>query len=157
MTGSPAYQATKVNGNRFFKGNTETWIKIETVSFDVTAQAYVTQDITEDILALGVTQAAPNNSSFSIADTNYNTNGIDSRSIIKLQRYAVDGPNISDSSYISTVGTYNYVIPGTVATSTNCNNGSDALTTSGYDTGTITGAPTYFPGNFGGDDRSDMR
>lgn len=161
MQGTPAYQATKINGNRFNTGGREMWIKIETVVFNPATIKYDTQDITQDILALGITDAAPNNSTFSITDTNYNTNAIDSRSIINLQRWVIEGPNLPNSGYISSAGSgataYNYITPGTVSASTTpC-----ATATSGYtaggDTNSITGSPNYFPANFSGDDRSSMR
>lgn len=162
MTGTPAYQATKVNGNRFNTSNTkETWIKIETVVFNPATIKYDTQDITQDILALGITDPAPNNSTFSITDANYNTNAIDSRSIINLQRWVIEGPNLPNSGYISSVGSgstaYNYITPGTVSSSsTSCATATTGFTAGG-DTSTITGSPSYFPGNFSGDDRSSMR
>ena len=157
MQGSPAYQATRLNGKRFDTDSREFWIKIETVQYNPATIDYDTQDITQDLLALGVTDPPPNDSTFSIADPNYNTNGIDSRGIFQFQRYTITGPNIPNSGYISTAGTYNLVIPGTVATGKSCSNSSDTLTTTGYDTGTITGSPAYFPNNFSGDDRAVMR
>ena len=51
---SDGYQATRINGNRFYTGR-EIWIKIETVGFDTTTNNFVTKDVTEDILSLGVT------------------------------------------------------------------------------------------------------
>ncbi len=164
MTGTPAYQATAVNGNRFNTGNAggnETWIKIETVVFNPATITYDEMDITQDLLALGVTDAPANDSTFKIADANYNTNAIDSRSIFELQRFIITGPNIPNTGYISAVGSgstaYNYVMPGTVATGQSCSNGTAALTTTGADTGTITGSPNYFPNNFSGDQRFVMR
>lgn len=161
MTGTPAYQATRLNGKRFDTDTKELWIKIETVVYNPATILYDTQDITQDILALGVTDAPPNNSTFSITDANYNTNAIDSRSIIELQRYIIEGPNLPNTGYLSAVGSgataYNYVTPGTVSSSTT----SCATATSGYtaggDTGTITGSPNFFPNNFTADDRLVMR
>lgn len=162
MTGTPAYQATKVNGDRFNTDNVrETWIKIETVAFDAANITYVTQDITQDILALGVTDPPPNNSTFSITDANYNTNLVDRRAIINIQRYVIEGPNLPNTGYISAVGSgstaYNYINRGSVASGSNCTNTSATLTTTGADTSTITGSPNYFPANFTTDDRSAMR
>ncbi len=161
MAGSPAYTATSVNGERFFTGGgTENWIKIETVVYNAATIMYDTEDITQDILALGVTEAAPNDSTMTITDANYNANGIDSRSIIKLQRYAIKGPNLADTNFISAYGSgstaYNVIVRGTVS-GTNACNGTATLTTSGFDTGTITGSPNYFPANFSGDSRANMR
>ncbi len=161
------YQATKVNGDRFNSGTTgpnpkETWIKIETVIYNPTTETYDTADITQDILALGVTEVAPNNTAFKIADANYYTNAIDSRSIIKLQRFVIPGSSVGGAgTYTSLVSSggnsYNYVIPGTVATGKNCSTSTDALTTTGFDTGTIPGGTYYFPNGFSGDNRAAMR
>ncbi|MFM9904269.1 MAG: hypothetical protein ACKVQJ_06825 [Pyrinomonadaceae bacterium] len=162
MTGTPAYTATSINGERFFTGGgTEVWIKVETVAYNAATISYDTRDITQDFLALGLTDPPPNNSTFSIADANYNANGIDTRSVINLQRYVIEGPNISDTNFISAYGSgstaYNAVVRGTVATGKSCSNSSDTLTTTGFDTGTITGSPNYFPANFSGDSRVNMR
>ena len=164
MTGTPAYQATAVNGNRFATGNAgggENWIKIETVVFNPATITYDTMDITQDMLALGVTDVPANDTTFKIADANYYTNGIDGRSVFELQRFIITGPNIPNTGYISSVGTgansYNYIMPGTVATGKSCTSGVDALTTTGADIGTITGSPSYFPNNFSGDQRFVMR
>lgn len=161
MTGTPAYQATKVNGNRFFTGNRETWIKIETVVFNPATIQYDTQDITQDILALGVSHPAPNNSTLSVTDSNYNANGIDARSIIKMQRFVIEGPNLPNTGYISAVGSgstaYNYINRGSVASSTNACSGTATLTTTGADISTITASSNFFPAGFAGDDRSSMR
>ncbi len=165
------YQATKINGERFNSGTTgpntkENWIKIETVIYNPTTEVYDTADITQDILALGVTErpTSSTSSAFRIADANYYTNGIDSRSIVKLQRFAIPGPAIAGSTYISSItaggNTFNYVTPGTVPSGSNCSNSpTSTLTTTGADTGTITsgiGSP-YFPNGFSGDSRASMR
>ncbi len=167
MVGTPLYQATKINGERFNSGTTgpnvkESWIKIETVIYNASTGAYDTADITEDILSLGVTEApaSSTDSSFRIADANYYSSGIDSRSIVKLQRFVIPGaPLPGDGSYSSNVGnTYNYVIKGTVPTGANCNNSpSSTLSTSGFDTGTISSGTSYFPNGFSGDNRASMR
>lgn len=167
MQGSPAYTASRLNGKRFDTDTKELWIKIETVVYNPATMIFDTADITQDILALGVTHAAPNTTAFSIADANYNANGIDSRSIIALQRYVIPGPTIvGTSAYLSSVAiaspspspaaaNYNYVSPGTVSTGQNCVSGSGWTATG--DTGTITGSPNFFPNNFSGDDRAVMR
>jgi len=161
MQGSPAYQATAVNGDRFNSGGDETWIKIETVSYNAALISYDTQDITQDLLALGVTDPPPNNTTFSITDANYNLNGIDGRSIFNIQRFVIEGPNLPNTGYISAVGSgstaYNYIMRGTVASGNSCKNTSHALTTTGADVNTITGSPAFFPGNFSGDNRAAMR
>ncbi len=167
MVGTPAYQATKVNGERFNSGTTgpnvkETWIKIETIIYNPTTGSYDSADITEDILSLGVTQSPTSSidSAFRIADANYYANGIDSRSIVKLQRFIIPGnPIPGGGTFMSNVGnTYNYVIKGTVPTGSNCNNSpSSTLTTTGFDTGTVSSGTYYFPNGFSGDNRASMR
>ena len=165
MTGSPAYQATAVNGDRFNMNITgrESWIKIETVVYNSTTQVYDTNDITQDILALGVTDAAPNSASnFVIQDANYNANGYDSRSIVKLQRFAIPGnaaiPNTtgatSTTGYISNAAwggtTYNFVMPATVSSTTASNRcGTVARTT-------VNGG-TYSTNGFTGDNVAAMK
>jgi len=160
------YQATKVNGERINSGTTgpnreETWIKIETTLYDTASSTYRTEDITQDILSLGVTEQAPNNTTFRVADANYYTNAIDSRSIIKLQRFVIPGVQIPGggtyTSYINANGVaYNYVIPGSVPTGSNCNSAA-TLSTTGFDTGTIPASTSYFPNGFSGDKRASMR
>ncbi len=116
MSGTPAYQATRLNGERFHIPGREAWIKVETVIFNATTQGYDTVDITEDILSLGVTERAP---AGLITDTNFGN--ADSRSVIKLQRFVIPGAAIPKShtftppnDYITTVGTDNYVVAGRV-------------------------------------------
>ncbi|MBP6004748.1 MAG: hypothetical protein KA746_15060 [Pyrinomonadaceae bacterium] len=170
MTGTPAYQATAVNGDRFNTGNKETWIKIETVVFNPATLNYDTADVTQDILALGVTDAAPNlASNFVIQDANYNANGYDSRSIIELQRFAIPGPTIpnttgatSTTGYITASSfsgnNYNYVMPGTIPNSTSSNRcTTGTITLTAVDRGTISSGTNYFPGGFSGDNRAHMK
>lgn len=102
------YQATRLNGERLFNAGREVWIKVETVQTNATTGAIITADITEDILSLGVTEQAPVIAGTSIdlynttpAANNVNlttpqaaSSGNDSRSIIKLQRFAIRGPSI---------------------------------------------------------------
>ncbi len=101
------YQATKVNGERFYRGSgVETWIKIEAVGWNQSTNSVGAFDITEDVLSLGVTEAAPiiNESvtKFAIDESGYYSNNIDTRSIIKLQRFIFDdGVVESSSDYIS--------------------------------------------------------
>jgi hypothetical protein len=95
-----SYQATRINGERFsvtnqFGVEKQVWIKIETVGYNA-ANVFETKDITEDILSLGVTERADS----SLNVQNYGTN--DSRSVIKLQRFSIDGGDFSGTSnYIS--------------------------------------------------------
>ena len=165
-----AYQATGVNGDRFYTGSAagrETWIKIETVQYNTVTTNFDTNDITQDILALGVTQAPTSgtDTSFRIGDANYYANGIDSRSILKLQRYVIPGTTIPGGGiYVTNVNSvYNYVVKGTVPSGKNCNpspspSPTPALTLSG-NTGTLAGGATtpYFPNGFTGDNRASMR
>jgi len=110
------YIPTRVNGDRLFTGNPrEVWIKVETVRTDPTTFAIITADITEDVLSLGVTEQFPAASGFSIDGynsappdnrtdlptrninlTNAQTasTGTDSRSVVKIQRFAIPGAPI---------------------------------------------------------------
>jgi hypothetical protein len=110
------YRATRVNGERLYTGGgREVWIKIESVQTDPGTGSILTEDITEDILSLGLTQQAPVVAGLSIdgyistppdnrADTptrNLNMTtpqaaspGNDSRSVVKIQRFAIPGPPI---------------------------------------------------------------
>lgn len=110
------YQATRLNATRFAQNNKEMWIKVEIVNYNYDAGVPTTTDITEDILSLGVTEPAPFTSNFQIfgftqngaSETSFN----DSRSIIKLQRFTIPGPTISNTGtkYMSnrTIGTANH-------------------------------------------------
>lgn len=142
MAGSPAYRATPLNGERLYTGpGRESWIKIETVVWDPGTVAFIIQDITEDILSLGVTEAAPQittGTTFGVTSpSNYYTNGIDTRSIVKLQRFMMPittgsaGFSIPNTTGVP-IGTFvrnqplmggatrNFVHPATVPNSTNC-------------------------------------
>lgn len=112
------YTPTRVNGERLYTGGNlptgeprQVWIKIETVQTNVATGEIMTADITEDILSLGVTEQSPasiniNNYSespltSSITATNPQSvaaGGNDSRSVIKIQRFAIPGPAIPGSS-----------------------------------------------------------
>jgi Tfp pilus assembly protein PilX len=104
------------NGNPI--AGRELWIKVELVSVDQATSLPLTTDVTEDILSLGITEKAPmictgtcttvgnidfailNNSATSLTSANliyhnFNGNeGYDSRSIIRLQRFKIDGVKI---------------------------------------------------------------
>lgn len=122
------YQATRLNGERFYIGSQvtgrEVWIKVELISIDDATQAVIARDITEDFLSLGITEQATeirdasNNLKFKIQHTGYvdtppsssltattpqtASTGTDSRSIIKLQRFVIRGPElVSGSAYTS--------------------------------------------------------
>ena len=101
------YQGTALNATRLAVNGREVWIKVETVSFGVNDTQPVTNDITEDILSLGVTERAPIGTDLRISG--YSSTA-DSRSVIKLQRFSVPGPNIPDSG--TTSYTSNYTIDG---------------------------------------------
>lgn len=132
------YTATRANGERLHTGGSrEVWIKVETVQTNVATGAIVTRDITQDILSLGVTEAAP--ASITITSPGYTgtpaVNGTatspspnitattsqlastfpDSRSIIKIQRFTMDGgspqiPSTSNVLYSWGSGSYTYVV-----------------------------------------------
>lgn len=91
------YQATRINGERIRDGR-QVWIKVELVGINAATNVVEAQDVTEDILSLGVTEQAP------FALENYGTK--DSRSIIKLQRFAIPGDvalTSSETDYASFV------------------------------------------------------
>ena len=123
MTGS--YQATELNGERFYIAGRQVWIKIEAVGVNPSTNVYETRDITEDILSLGVTEAAPLiTGKFQITNPgNYYTSNIDSRSIIKLQRFIFGDVKVTatDTSYLTTdtwnSTDYNYVLASSTYTS----------------------------------------
>lgn len=149
MAGSPAYQATRLNGNRIAIPGREVWIKIETNGYDQPTNTYVVADITEDILSFGVTEAAPDlGSNFQITEpSNYYSGSVDKRSIVKLQRFMMDGSDItaqaSAANYITRdpsgspwpngaglQGPYNFVYPAyiTGSSSANCMTATTGLT-----------------------------
>ena len=128
------YQATRVNGERLYAGR-EVWIKVELVSTNDITDAIETKDVTEDILSLGVTEEAPSwmgisgpggctradlnngvptsatqpmNMTATAAQTPFTC--IDSRSVIKLQRWSVPGtaiPKTTGTPFVSSVTTPN--------------------------------------------------
>ncbi len=112
-----SYVPTRVNGERLHTGSPrEVWIKVETVATDDTTGLIVTKDITEDLLSLGVTDQPPNlggrfqivgydhtqPSSSLIATTPQTASvGTDSRAVLKLQRFLIEGPAVPVSSPVS--------------------------------------------------------
>ena len=142
MQGAPAYQATRLNGNRFGTSGTaagrQMWIKIELVSKDPVTNAIITKDVTADILSLGVTEPAPciqgkfwiqsNPSYYSGSCDALNSSApfIDSRSVIKLQRFVMPGvdfvtPTASSGSMTSYSGwTGSYAAHNLVQTGGGC-------------------------------------
>ena len=109
------YKTTRLNAYRLYTGASyttggmpatrQTWIKIEIVNLDAATLAITTTDITEDILSLGFTEAAPNNSLFKLNDAIKYPTGTDSRAILKLQRWAIPGPPAKRSAYSSSYPT----------------------------------------------------
>lgn len=109
---SDGYQGTRLNGERFVARDTsgnvisgrEMWIKVELVSINQTTNMPQAEDVTEDILSLGVTEAAPKvtvsgTDEFKLlSPSNYysfNSNeGLDTRSIVRLQRFTINGAKI---------------------------------------------------------------
>jgi hypothetical protein len=119
-----AYQATRVNGERLYTGQ-QVWIKVETVQYDVASSAVVTKDITQEFLSLGVTEQAPTvvaidnydetppSSSLTATTPQPPSGGTDSRSIIKLQRFAIPGATIpgATNAYSAPNGATKYLYP----------------------------------------------
>ncbi len=87
-TMADGYKATQINGDRL---TGETWIKIEMVGINPVTNIIEPQDVTEDILSFGVTEPAP----FASSLNGYGSK--DSRSIIKLQRFAIPGTSIASN------------------------------------------------------------
>ncbi len=103
LTMADGYKATALNATRMAINGRQIWIKVETVTYGINDTAPQTKDITADILSLGVTEPAPTGLILGYTSLN------DSRSVIKMQRFAMKGPSIPNSgtSYIS-----NYTING---------------------------------------------
>jgi Tfp pilus assembly protein PilX len=112
------YKATALNGNRLAVSGRQVWIKVELVSFDYDNEKPITKDVTEDILSLGVTEPIIDASTPTNLKVAGYTTATDSRSIIKLQHFAVEGsaiPNVNSSpTYVSSQSinpnSYNFVI-----------------------------------------------
>lgn len=114
------YKTTPINGNRLTVDGRQVWIKVELVSFNADTQKPETKDVTEDILSLGVTEPVIKSDTPSdLQVDNYwsYTTKPDSLSIVKLQRFAIEGDpigNPTSTSYITaaTIGTkkYNFVV-----------------------------------------------
>ena len=101
------YSTTALNATRMQVSGREVWIKIETTSILPNQSTPTTTDITEDILSLGVTERAPIGTGLQISGY---SSSADSRSVVKLQRFAMNGPNMPDTSGVSY--TSNYTIDG---------------------------------------------
>lgn len=124
MLGSPALNATRINGERFRTSTKQVWIKIETVNYNTATLSHDINDITHDILALGVTEPA-----MFINELGYSGN--DNRSIIKLQRFNMPGAPLrsGDTSYYTNSGSDNYVHAGNVDGNSSSNRCSDPSAT----------------------------
>lgn len=147
------YLPTRVNGERLrdFGDTREVWIKIETVATDEVTKLIINNDITEDILSLGMTEQAPevspgvgllsppynstrpdNRTDLSTRNLNLTTAqapldpanvGTDSRSVLKIQRFAIPGTSIAAHNPVAnnamTFGSgLNYVQRFSLATAT---------------------------------------
>lgn len=134
------YKSTRVNGERLYTGGSrEVWIKVETVQINVTTGTVVTRDITQDFLSLGITEQAPaiaaidnydetppdnrtdtNTRSLNLTAAQSPPTGTDSRSIIKIQRFAIPGVDIQGepkagvaapaTRWIYPYSSYNFVV-----------------------------------------------
>lgn len=140
------YVPTRVNGERLATGGTrEVWIKVETVQTNAVTGLIETVDITEDILSLGVTEEAPvgliptyvgvtaQNGTATAPSANLTatvpqqgaslSTYPDSRSIIKIQTFAIQGAGITTpvapNSLLTSGGGLNVVRRFTNATAAN--------------------------------------
>lgn len=159
-TMADGYQATRLNGERFYAAAREIWIKIEAVGVNPATNIYeVPRDITEEILSLGVTQPPI------FIDNKFEVNGYgtssvdgrsactnnpsakDCRSIVKLQRFIFGGSRVTPTETIyssaeTISGTdYNFVEAARQVTSTSS---VVAVDSGGF-------------GNFGGDHTSHRK
>jgi hypothetical protein len=115
-TMTDGYQATRFNGNRLFTGTSydnqprQTWIKVEIVKVDASTLAVTTTDITQDFLSLGFTERVRSVPGFfQVLNPSYDNQNIDSRSIIKLQRFVIPGlPVMSGSTSVGGRSLYTY-------------------------------------------------
>lgn len=128
------YLATRLNGDRLDQSNaSQNWIKVELVSTNVLSGLPQAVDVTEEFLSLGVTEQALRvgsgaSTKFEISQLapaydHTPLTGTDSRSVIKLQRFVMQGPDIKNgaSNYLSWYdwgGTdkYNVVVTNTGTT-----------------------------------------
>jgi hypothetical protein len=114
------YQATPFNGYRLYRGasydpgvrglpsNRQTWIKVEIVTINSGTGLPQAQEVTSSFLSLGMTEPAP--AALVGASNSYITNGTDTRSIIKMQRFIIPGPTLrsAGATYISGSPVYTY-------------------------------------------------
>ena len=124
--GTYGYTPTRANGERLYTAGTrEVWIKVETVDSNAGTGVITTKDITEDFLSLGLTEEAPASIVMAAYAGTHSSNGTatspsanmtataiqtastfpDSRSVLKLQRFAIFGPAIpSTNNYLYSFG-----------------------------------------------------
>lgn len=114
-SGTFDYKSTRINGERLYQGDAVTgrrvWIKIETVQTNSATGAIETKDITQDFLSLGITEQAPSvvaitdydetppSSSLTSTSAESPSTGTDSRSIVKIQRFAIPGDPMTGEAY----------------------------------------------------------
>lgn len=104
MTDATGYQATEINGERFYAGGKEIWIKVEAVGLDPVTNIFGTKDITQDFLSMGMTAPPPdvdkafNVDGYKTCQGVGNENNQDCRSVIKLQRFSIDGSLIAPAA-----------------------------------------------------------
>ncbi len=112
------YVSTALNATRMAFTGRQVWIKVETVEYNNNVTQPITNDITQDILSAGLTERAPIGSNLNIQ--NYTANQ-DSRSIIKLQRFTIEGASIpaTGSTLYTTFSTINGSVHSYVARFTN--------------------------------------
>ncbi len=143
------YAATKLNGERFYNSGRQVWIKIELVGISQADNTIQTQDVTADILSLGLTEAAPTITQG--ASTKFFMSGYgnrDSRSIVKLQRFLMPGVAVTaaDTNYMTSYTwngtTYNLVL-------------TDDCTDSAYTTGCSASVDNGTTGSFSGDNNGN--
>ncbi|MBS1792428.1 MAG: hypothetical protein JSS81_01165 [Acidobacteria bacterium] len=141
------YAATRINGERFYNSGRQVWIKIELVGINPADNTIQTQDVTADVLSLGVTEPAPVITQAAVTKFSINGYGTrDSRSIVKLQRFIMPGVGVTaaDTNYL-TAYTWNGT-PYNVVLADECTNGT-YTTCNGVDNGTTIG--------FAGDNNSN--
>lgn len=111
MISTPAYQATRINGERFYGSGRQVWIKIELVDVNSSNSTIINDDVTADVLSLGVTDAAQIVKDGSNV-TKFEINGYgntDSRSVVKLQRFNMPGVPVTaaDTTFMTSFSSWN--------------------------------------------------
>ncbi len=142
---SDGYQGTEINGERFYQSSPtgrQLWIKVEMVGVNPVTNIYAARDITADFLSLGVTEAPPN-VPLKFVVTGYTSSPAkDSRSIIKLQRFTVNGSNMimstADNAYLTSSNwnstDYNYVLSSSTKSGETVNTGTYGSFTGDHNT-----------------------